>query len=74
MKVLLVDQIAKVNYKYTFPLANGLKKAGVDVLLAIDQKEEKENCLCERINLFTTDEKKSENWRKCAIILHHIRK
>lgn len=26
MKVLLVDQIAKVNYKYTFPLANGLKK------------------------------------------------
>lgn len=58
MKVLLVDQIAKVNYKYTFPLANGLKKAGVDVLLAIDQKEEKENCLCERINLFTTDEKK----------------
>lgn len=28
MKVLLVDQIAKVNYKYTFPLANGLEKAG----------------------------------------------
>lgn len=50
MKVLLVDQIAKVNYKYTFPLANGLEKAGAKVLLAIDQKQEKENCRCERIN------------------------
>ena len=49
MKVLLVDQIAKVNYKYTFPLANGLEKAGAKVLLAIDQKQEKENCRCERI-------------------------
>ena len=57
MKVLLVDQIAKVNYKYTFPLANGLEKAGAKVLLAIDQKQEKENCRCERINLFNTDEK-----------------
>lgn len=46
MKVLLVDQIAKVNYKYTFPLANGLEKAGAEVLLAIDQKHEKENCRC----------------------------
>lgn len=57
MKVLLVDQIAKVNYKYTFPLANGLKKAGADVVLVIDQKAEKENCQCERVNLFNTDEK-----------------
>lgn len=57
MKVLLVDQIAKVNYKYTFPLANGLEKAGAEVLLAIDQKQEKENCRCKRINLFNTDEK-----------------
>lgn len=57
MKVLLIDQIAKVNYKYTFPLANALKKAGVDIELAIDKKMEKENCLCERIKLFNTDEK-----------------
>lgn len=81
MKVLLVDQIAKVNYKYTFPLANGLKKAGVDVLLAIDQKEEKENCLCERINLFTTDEKKIgklakmcnyiESYKKIEQLIHN---
>lgn len=42
---------------YTFPLANGLEKAGAKVLLAIDQKQEKENCRCERINLFNTDEK-----------------
>lgn len=57
MRVLLVDQIAKVNYKYTFPLANALVKAGIDIQLVIDQKEEKENCLCERIRLFNTDEK-----------------
>lgn len=53
----MIDQIAKVNYKYTFPLANALKKAGVEIELIIDQKTEKENCLCERIRLFNTDEK-----------------
>lgn len=57
MKVLLIDQIAKVNYKYTFPLANGLVKHGVDVQLVIDQKKEPENCLCRRKRLFNTDEK-----------------
>lgn len=57
MKVLLVDQIAKVNYKYSFPLANGLVNSGIDVTLVIDQKKEKENCLCNIINLFNTDEK-----------------
>lgn len=58
MKVLLIDQIAKVNYKYTFPLANALTNAGIDVKLVIDQKEEQENCLCERVRLFITDDKK----------------
>ncbi len=57
MKVLLIDQIAKINYKYTFPLANSLNKHGVEVHLVIDQKKEKENCACERIRLFNTDEK-----------------
>ena len=57
LKVLLIDQIAKVNYKYTFPLANALKNAGVDIKVVIDQKQEKENCLCDRIRLFNTDEK-----------------
>ncbi len=57
MRVLLVDQIAKVNYKYTFPLANGLRNAGVKVNLAIDQKKERENLECRRFNLFNSDEK-----------------
>jgi len=64
MKVLLVDQIAKINYKYTFPLANGLVKAGADVTLAIDRKSEKENCLCDRIQLFNTGEKNVSKVRK----------
>ena len=41
MKVMLIDQIAKVCYKYTFPLANGLSKIGVDVKLV--PKDEKES-------------------------------
>ena len=69
MKVLLIDQITKVNYKYTFPLANGLVKAGAEVVLAIDQKKERENCVCERINLFNTDEK---NIGKVAKLKNYI--
>lgn len=64
MKVLLIDQIAKVNYKYTFPLANGLCKVGVDVHLVIDQKQERENCICERTLLFNTDEKDIDKYSK----------
>ena len=55
MKVMLIDQITKVNYKYTFPMANGLVHENVDVTLVIDQKKEKENCICKRVNLFNTD-------------------
>lgn len=48
MKILLIDQIAKVNYKYTFPLANGLVKTGVSVKLVIDQKKKvKTACVIE---------------------------
>lgn len=57
MKVLLIDQIAKVNYKYTYPLANGLKAAGADVTVVVDQKKEKDKCLCNVVNLYNTDEK-----------------
>lgn len=57
MKVLLVDQIAKVNYKYTYSLANGLKEKDVDVELAIDLKSEEDGCSCKKYNLFNTDEK-----------------
>lgn len=70
MKVLLIDQIAKVNYKYTYPLANGLVKVGVDVELVIDQKEEQENCICDRIRLFNTDEK---NISKMAKLFNYIK-
>lgn len=57
MKVLMVDQIAKVSYKYSFSMTNALKRAGVCVDLAIDQKKEQEDSVCSRINLFNTDEK-----------------
>lgn len=57
MRVLLVDQIAKVNYKYSYSLANALKKNGADVDFVIDKKQEPEGCVCNRINLFNTDEK-----------------
>lgn len=57
MKILMVDQIAKVNYKYSFSLAEAIAKQGNEVVLAIDQKKEKENCSCRMLNLFNTDEK-----------------
>jgi len=57
MKVLLVDQIAKVNYKYSFSLAQALMALGQDVSMAIDQKKEDEGCLCPKYNWFITDEK-----------------
>lgn len=66
MKVLLIDQIAKVNYKYTFPLANALVKQGLDVHLIIDQKKEKENCQCNITRLFNTDEKKVGKIKKLS--------
>lgn len=57
MKVLLIDQIAKINYKYSFSLANALRENGIDISLAIDQKKEEENCFSVKYNLFNTDEK-----------------
>lgn len=69
MRVMLIDQIAKVNYKYTYPMANGLYKAGADVELVIDLKQEAENCQCPRLNLFNTDEK---NISKVAKLKNYI--
>lgn len=57
MKTLLIDQIAKVNYRYTYPLANGLSSAGIDVHLVIDGKPEKENLTCRITNAFNTADK-----------------
>lgn len=74
MKVLLVDQIAKVNYKYSFSLANAIQKRGIDVTLAIDLKQEKENCECKRVNLFNTDEKNIGKIQKLLNYLSSYRK
>lgn len=57
MKILLVDQIAKVNYKYSYSLAQAIADEGNEVVLAIDQKEEPEHCTCRMLRLFNTDEK-----------------
>lgn len=64
MKVLMIDQIAKVNYKYTFSLSNALKSNGVDIDLIIDLKDETENSICNRIKLFNTDEKNIGKYKK----------
>ena len=70
MKVVLVDQIAKVNYKYSFSLANALKNAGLDVTLVIDQKKEDEGCECKKIHWFNTDEK---NIGKVSKLLNYLK-
>lgn len=57
MKVLLLSQIAKVDYKYTYSLANSLKKMGNDVELIIDDKIDNEYCECKCINKFLTSRK-----------------
>lgn len=57
MKILLVDQIAKVNYKYSYSLAKAINEIGHDIVLAVDQKQEEEGCQCRKLNLFNTDEK-----------------
>ncbi|MCH3987865.1 MAG: glycosyltransferase family 4 protein [Lachnospiraceae bacterium] len=75
MKVLLIDQIAKVNYKFTYPLTNGLINAGVRVDLVIDQKKEDENCACRKYRLFNTDEKNIGKLQKTWNYItsyHHI--
>lgn len=57
MKVLLIDQIAKVNYKYSFSLAEAIRQQNIDIDMVIDQKTEAEGCHCRRKRLFNTDEK-----------------
>lgn len=64
LKVLLIDQIAKVNYKYTYSLANALQKQDIYVELAIDDKSEGENCICKKNNLFKTADKNISKLKK----------
>lgn len=64
MRILLIDQIATVNYKYTFNLCNELKKQGVDVDLIIDNKKYIDECKVNVINLFNTADKKISKFVK----------
>lgn len=57
MKILMVDQIAKVNYKYSYSLAEAIRSEGNEVVLAVDQKKEPEHFSGHIWNLFNTDEK-----------------
>ncbi|MEE0686554.1 MAG: glycosyltransferase family 4 protein [Lachnospiraceae bacterium] len=70
MKILLVEQIAKVTYKYSYALANAIKKQGNEIVVAIDQKKDNEYCECEVVNLFNTDEK---NISKISKIINYIK-
>ena len=64
MKVLLVDQIAVINYKYTFSLANALRSMGNDVELVIDAKKNEGACECRCFNKFCTTRKDLGKIRK----------
>ena len=64
MKVLLLSQIAVVDYKYTYSLANALKACGNDVELVIDDKKDNEYCQCKCINKFLTSRKDIGKVRK----------
>lgn len=74
MKVLLLDQIAKVNYKYTFSLVNSLENLGIEVTLVIDQKYETENCYCKKYNIFKTSEKNISKIKKLLNYINSYRK
>lgn len=70
MKVLFIDQIATVNYKYTFSLCNQLKNQGIDVDLVIDNKEDISESNVNTIKLFNTADKKIN---KIAKILNYFK-
>lgn len=57
MKVLLIDQIAQINYKYSFSLANALKRQGNTVELVVDDKQDNDYCSCPVNNVFITSRK-----------------
>ena len=64
MKVLLLSQIATIDYKYTFSLANSLKKCGNEVELVIDDKKDNEYCECVIHNKFLTSRKDISKLKK----------
>ena len=64
MKVLLLSQIAVVDYKYTYSLANALKRCGNEVELVIDDKKDNKYCECKCINKFLTSRKDISKGKK----------
>lgn len=66
----MLDQIAKVNYKYSYSLANAIQSRGINIKMVIDQKQEQENAGFERVKLFNTDEK---NVGKFSKLINYIR-
>jgi Glycosyltransferase len=64
MKVLLISQIAVVDYKYTYSLANALKANGNEVELVIDDKKDNEYCKCMCHNKFLTSRKDINKFKK----------
>lgn len=64
MKILLVDQIAKVNYKYSFSLCNELKNAGLDIGIVIDTKEDLSECNVKTYSLFNSADKDKGKLKK----------
>lgn len=70
MKVLLISQIAVVDYKYTFSLANALLECGNKVELVIDDKKDNDYCKCKCHNQFLTSRKDigkiRKLWNYCA--------
>lgn len=72
MKVLLIDQIAKVNYKYSFSLANAIRRQNIEIDMVIDQKTESEGCHCRRKQLFNTDEKDISKLEKALNYIHSM--
>ncbi len=74
MKALLIDQIAKVNYKYSYSLANALVSRGVTAEMVIDLKEERENAEFKRYRFFNTDEKNIGKGKKLFNYISSFRK
>lgn len=74
MKVLLVDQIAKVNYKYTFPLANGLEKPELKFYWRLTRNRRRKIADVKESICLIQMKRMLESWKRCKIILHPIKK
>ena len=64
MKILLLDQIASINYKYSFSLANALIALNHTVELVADDKKEDRFAKCKIYNKFSSNQKGYGKLRK----------